>query len=76
VALCGRVRNSYAGGVRLAAVSQPAPRRGWLRAGNMLLVVLVTALQVAAPQSGSTAPRLRHRDAGCGCGLPADPALR
>jgi signal transduction histidine kinase len=34
-------------------VSQPAPRRGRSRAGNVLLVVLVTALQVAAPRSGS-----------------------
>ena len=34
-------------------VSQPALRRGWAGAGNVLLVVLVTALQVAALRSGS-----------------------
>jgi signal transduction histidine kinase len=34
-------------------VSPPAPRRGWPRAGNVLLVVLVTALQVAGPRAGS-----------------------
>lgn len=34
-------------------VSQSAPRRRWVGAGNVLLVVLVTALQVAAPRSGS-----------------------
>jgi len=36
-------------------VSRPAPRRGWARAGNVLLVVLVTALQLAAPRAGSPA---------------------
>jgi signal transduction histidine kinase len=36
-------------------VSQPAPRRRWARAGNVLLVVLVTALQLAAPRAGSPA---------------------
>jgi signal transduction histidine kinase len=36
-------------------VSQPAPRRRWVRAGNVLLVVLVTALQLAAPRAGSPA---------------------
>jgi signal transduction histidine kinase len=35
-------------------VSQPASRR-WARAGNVLLVVLVTALQLAAPRAGSPA---------------------
>jgi len=35
-------------------VSQPAPRRRWARAGNVLLVVLVTALQLAAPRAGSS----------------------
>ena len=34
-------------------MSQPAPRRRWARAGNVLLVVLVTALQLAAPRAGS-----------------------
>jgi signal transduction histidine kinase len=34
-------------------VSLPVPRRGRAGAGNVLLVVLVTALQVAAPRSGS-----------------------
>jgi len=34
-------------------VSQPAPRRRGARAGNVLLVVLVTALQLAAPRAGS-----------------------
>jgi len=36
-------------------VSQPAPRRRWARAGSVLLVVLVTALQLAAPRAGSPA---------------------
>ena len=35
-------------------MSQPARRR-WARAGNVLLVVLVTALQLAAPRAGSPA---------------------
>ena len=30
-----------------------APAKGWARAGNVLLVVLVTALQVTGPRSGS-----------------------
>ena len=34
-------------------MSRPAPRRRWARAGNVLLVVLVTALQLAAPRAGS-----------------------
>ena len=34
-------------------MSRPAPRRRWVRAGNVLLVVLVTALQLAAPRAGS-----------------------
>jgi signal transduction histidine kinase len=34
-------------------VSPSAPRRGRARAGDVLLVVLVTALQVAGPRSGS-----------------------
>jgi signal transduction histidine kinase len=34
-------------------VSQPTPRRGWARARNVTLVVLVTALQVAGPRAGS-----------------------
>ena len=34
-------------------VSQSVPRRRWVDAGNVLLVVLVTAVQVAAPRSGS-----------------------
>ena len=36
-------------------MSQPAPRRRWVRAGNVLLVVLVTALQLAGLRSGSEA---------------------
>ena len=36
-------------------MSRPAPRRRWARAGNVLLVVLVTALQLAAPRAGSPA---------------------
>ena len=36
-------------------MSQPAPRRRWARAGNVLLVVLVTALQLAALRAGSPA---------------------
>src|SRR2546430_488660 len=48
------LRRLCPGGVTLGAgVSQPAPRRGRARAGNVLLVVLVTALQVAAPRSGT-----------------------
>jgi signal transduction histidine kinase len=35
-------------------VSQPAPRRRWARAGNVLLVVLVTALQLAGPRAVSS----------------------
>jgi signal transduction histidine kinase len=34
-------------------VSQPAPRRRWARAGNVLLVVLVTALQLAGLRAGN-----------------------
>jgi signal transduction histidine kinase len=34
-------------------VSQPAPRRRWVRAGNVLLVVLVTALQLVGPRAMS-----------------------
>jgi signal transduction histidine kinase len=36
-------------------VSQPAPRRRWARAGSVLLVVLVTALQLAGLRAGSPA---------------------
>jgi hypothetical protein len=36
-----------------AAVSRPAPRRRWAGAGNVLLVVLVTALQLTGPRAGS-----------------------
>jgi signal transduction histidine kinase len=36
-------------------VSRPAPRRRWARAGNVLLVVLITALQLAGPRAGSPA---------------------
>jgi signal transduction histidine kinase len=36
-------------------VSQPSSRRRWARAGNVLLVVLVTALQLVAPRAGSPA---------------------
>jgi signal transduction histidine kinase len=35
-------------------VSQPVPRRRWARAGNVLLVVLVTALQLAGLRAGSS----------------------
>ena len=35
-------------------MSQPAPRRRWARAGNVLLVVLVTALQLAGPRAVSS----------------------
>jgi hypothetical protein len=31
----------------------PVSQRRWARTGNVLLVALVTALQVAAPRSGS-----------------------
>jgi signal transduction histidine kinase len=47
-------RDSYPDGVTLGAAVRPsAPREGWARAGNVLLVVLVTALQVAGPRAGS-----------------------
>jgi len=36
-------------------VSPPAPRRRWAQAGNVLLVVLVTALQLAGLRAGSSA---------------------
>jgi len=36
-------------------VSPPAPRRRWARAGSVLLVVLVTALQLAGLRAGSPA---------------------
>jgi signal transduction histidine kinase len=36
-------------------VSLPEPRQRWVRAGNVLLVVLVTALQLAGPRAGSPA---------------------
>ena len=36
-------------------MSQPAPRRRWARAGSVLLVVLVTALQLAGLRAGSPA---------------------
>ena len=36
-------------------MSQPAARRRWARAGNVLLVVLVTALQLAGLRAGSSA---------------------
>ena len=36
-------------------MSQPAPRRRWVRAGNVLLVVLVTALQLVGPRAMSLA---------------------
>ena len=35
-------------------MSQPAPRRCWARAGNVLLVVLVTALQLAGLRAGNS----------------------
>ena len=35
-------------------MSQPAPRRRWARAGNVLLVVLVTALQLVGLRAGSS----------------------
>ena len=34
-------------------MSPPLARRGWARAGNVLLVALVAALQAAGPQAGS-----------------------
>jgi hypothetical protein len=34
-------------------VSPPVSRRRWVRAGNVLLVVLVTALQLEGPRAGS-----------------------
>ena len=34
-------------------MSRSVPRRGWAGAGDVLLVVLVTALQVTGPRSGS-----------------------
>jgi hypothetical protein len=54
-------------------VSWPVPRWGWVRAGNVLLVVLVTALQVAGPRSGSPvrAPELLAGVAGDTLGAAA-----
>src|SRR5258705_132073 len=47
------LRHSYPDGVSpRAAVRPSAPRERWARAGNVLLVVLVTALQVAGPRAG------------------------
>ena len=37
-------------------MSQPAPRGRWARAGNVLLVVLVTALQLVGPRAVSPVP--------------------
>src|SRR5215831_12870975 len=53
MALRGGVRDSYAGGVRLGPVSLPVSRRGWAPAGNVLLVVVVTVLQLVGPRAGS-----------------------
>jgi hypothetical protein len=49
------------------------PRRGWAGAGDVLLVVLVTALQVAGPRSGSPGqvPDLLAGPAGAAVGVAA-----
>jgi len=54
-------------------VSRLAPRRGWAGAGNVLLVVLVTALQVTGPRTGSPghAPDLLAGLAGATVGVAA-----
>ncbi len=52
-------------------MSQPAPRRRWARAGNVLLVVLVTALQLAAPRAGSPVPGVLAGVAGQAVGVAA-----
>ena len=52
-------------------MSQPAPRRRWARAGNVLLVVLVTALQLAAPRAGSPVPGVLAGAAGQVLGVTA-----
>jgi signal transduction histidine kinase len=52
-------------------VSQPAPRRRGARAGNVLLVVLVTALQLAAPRAGSPVPGVLAGAAGQVLGIAA-----
>jgi signal transduction histidine kinase len=54
-------------------VRPSAPRRGWARAGNVLLVVLVTALQVTGPRAGSPghAPDLLAGPAGTAVGAAA-----
>ena len=52
-------------------MSQPAPRRRWARAGNVLLVVLVTALQLAAPRAGSPVPGVLAGAAGETAGVAA-----
>ena len=54
MALRGGVCDSYAGGVRLGPVSLPGSRRRWASAGNVLLVVVVTALQLVGPRAGSS----------------------
>ena len=51
---CGCAPDSYPGGVSLrAVVRRSVPRRGWAGAGDVLLVVRVTASQVTGPRSGS-----------------------
>ena len=49
------------------------PRRGWAGAGDVLLVVLVTALQVTGPRSGSPGhvPDLLAGVAGTSTGVTA-----
>jgi signal transduction histidine kinase len=54
-------------------VSVPVSQRGWVRAGNVLLVVVVTVLQVAGPRAGSPvrAPVLLGGAAGVALGAAA-----
>ena len=54
-------------------MSVPVSQRGWVRAGNVLLVVVVTVLQVAGPRAGSPvrAPVLLGGAAGVALGAAA-----
>jgi signal transduction histidine kinase len=65
--------SSYAEGVAGGRLRRLAPFRGWAGAGNVLLVVLVTALQVAGPRAGSPSrpPELVAGLAGEAAGMAA-----
>ena len=52
-------------------MSRPGLRRRWARAGNALLVVLVTVLQLAALRAGSPVPGVLAGVAGGTVGVAA-----